>query len=327
MWEDVAKSLSNSESYVITTHVNPEGDAIGSEVALAAFLRDLGKRVTIVNSSPTPVNCAFMDPTDSIKVYPDDCDPSILKETDIVVIVDVNNWDHLGGFADALRESPVPRVCIDHHQGGDEDFADIVVTDTSAAATGVIVYELIRYMGGEITPQIATACYAAIITDTGSFRYSNTDERVFQIATDLTRMGVDPFLIHRKIFSRTPEAVKLLGSVLNTLENTPDGKLAWIHATGAMFDKSGAAYEDSDGILEIVRSTQGVEFCAFFKELPDGRIKVSLRSNGKVDVYEIARSHGGGGHRMAAGMALDGPMDRAIQLLINDCAENYIPRS
>ena len=94
-----------------------------------------------------------------------------------------------------------------------------------------------------------------------------------------------------------------------------------------MFDESGAAYEDSDGILEIVRSTQGVEFCAFFKQLPDGRVKVSLRSNGKVDVYEIARSHGGGGHRMAAGVALDGPMNKAIQLLINDCAENYIPRS
>ncbi len=327
MWEDVAKSLSNNESYVITTHVHPEGDAIGSEVALALFLRDLGKRVTIVNSSPTPDNCVFMDPTNSIRVYPDNYEPSILKEADMVLIVDVNNWDHLGVFADAVRESPVPRICIDHHQGGDRDFADIVVTDTSAAATGVVVYELIRYMGGEITPQIATAVYTAIVTDTGSFRFSNTDARVFQIAADITRVGVDPFLIHRKMFSRTPEAVKLLGSVLNTLESTPDGKLAWIHATGAMFDETGAAYDDSDGILEIVRSTQGVEFCAFFKELPGGRIKVSLRSNGKVDVYEIARGYGGGGHRMAAGMALDGPMDRAIQLLINDCSENYIPRS
>jgi phosphoesterase RecJ-like protein len=325
MWEDVAKSLSNNESFVISTHVHPEGDAIGSEVALAAFLRDLGKRVAIVNSSPTPQNCTFMDPTNSIRVYPDEYDPRVLEEADIVVIVDVNNWDHLGVFADAVRKSPLPRICIDHHQGGDPDFADILVTDTSAAATGVIVYELIQSMGGEITPPIAAAIYAAIITDTGSFRFSNTDERVFQIATEITRMGVDPFLAHRQVFSRTPAAVKLLGAVLNTLETTPDGKMAWIHVTRAMFDKAGAVHEDSDGILEIVRSTHGVEFCFLLKELPDGRIKVSLRSNGNVDVYEIAKTYGGGGHRMASGMALDGPMDRAIQSLVKNCAENFIP--
>ena len=173
------------------------------------------------------------------------------------------------------------------------------------------MYELIQFMGGEITPQIATAVYAAIITDTGSFRFSNTDERVFQIATDITRMGVDPFLAHRRVFSRTPAAVKLLGAALNTLENTPDGRLAWIHVTRAMFDKAGAVHEDSDGILE----------------LPEGKIKVSLRSNGNVDVYEIARKYGGGGHRMASGLTLDGPMDRAIQSLVKDCAESYIPRS
>ena len=115
--------------------------------------------------------------------------------------------------------------------------------------------------------------------------------------------------------------------MLNTLESTPDGKLAWIHATRGMFDRAGAVHEDSDGILEIVRSTHGVEFCMFFKELSNGRIKVSLRSNGNVDVYGIAKNYGGGGHRMASGMALDGPMERAIESLVNDCVENYIPRS
>ena len=324
MWKEVADELRNNERFVVTTHVHPEGDAIGAEVALAAFLEDLGKQVTIVNSSPTPQNSGFMDPEGVIRVYPTDYDSRVLEEAHRVVIVDVNTWSHLGGFAEALKASPVPRICIDHHQGGDPDFAKVVVEDTSAAAAGLLIYELIRSMDGEITPRIANAVYAAIITDTGTFRFSNTDERVFRAATELTRLGVDPFSMHRHIYSRTPAAVKLLGTVLSTLQGTPDGKLAWIHATRDMFDKTGATYEDSDGLLEIVRSTQGVEFCFFFKELPSGKIKVSLRSNGKVDVYEIANSHGGGGHRMASGASLGGPMQKAIDALVSD-SKKYIP--
>ena len=324
MWDRVAEELDRNDRFVITTHVNPEGDAIGAEVALAAFLTDRGKSATIVNSSPTPTNCRFMDSGGAIRVYPDAFDRKILTRADRVVIVDVNNWAHIGEFGKALREDDTPRICIDHHQGGDADLAATVVTDTSAAAAGLLVYELIRFMGGEMTPAIVDAVYAAIITDTGTFRFSNTDERVFTAATELIRLGADPFVIHRHIFSHAPATVKLLGMVLNTLDATPDGKLAWIHASRDMFDKAQAKYEDSDGMLEIVRYTHGVEFCLFFKELPSGTIKVSLRSNGKVDVYEIARQHGGGGHRMASGVSLKGPMDRAIKRLV-DTAKQHIP--
>lgn len=319
MWKDVQKAILAHEDFVVTTHVHPEGDAIGSEVALGAFLQNLGKRVTIVNSSPTPLNSAFMDPTGAIRVYPDNYDAQILERADAVVIVDVNNWKHLGRFGEALKESSTPRICIDHHQGGDADIAEIYVRDTGAAAAGLLVYELIKFMGGKITAPIADAVYAALITDTGTFRFSNTNERVFLAATELIQQGVDPFAIHRQVYSRTPQAVKLLGSVLGTLSTTADGKLAWIHATRDMFEKAGANYEDSDGLLEIVRSTRGIEFCLFFKELPSGKIKVSLRSNGKVDVYEIAKNHGGGGHRMASGVSLNGPMKRAIETLIKEC--------
>jgi phosphoesterase RecJ-like protein len=324
MWNDVAKTIGDHKTFVVTTHVHPEGDAIGSEIALAAFLEDLDKQVTIVNSSPTPQNSAFMDPAGTIKVYPKDYDAKTLERADVVIILDVNSWAHLGLFADALKKSSKPRVCIDHHQGGDSGFADILVKDTSAAAAGLMIYDLIHFMNGEVTPRIAEAVYASIITDTGTFRFSNTDERVFQAATELARLGVDPFTLYRHVFSKTPAAVKLLGTVLNTLKTTADGKLAWIHASRDMFIKLGADYEDSDGILDIVRSTRGVEFCLFFKELPSGRIKVSLRSNGKVDVYEIAKSYGGGGHRMASGVSMDGPMKRAIDSFIK-AVEKYIP--
>ncbi len=326
MWNDVVRAIGDHQRFVITTHVNPEGDAIGSEIALAAFLEDLGKEPTIVNSSPTPQNSRFLDPSRSIRVYPGDYDARILEKTDCTVILDVNNWDHLGAFAATLKASTQPRLCIDHHVGGDADIADIVVSDTSAAATGLQIYELIRFMKGKMTPRIADAVYAAIITDTGTFRFSNTDERVLRAATELVRSGVEPFVIHRQVFQRSPAAVKLVGPVLSTLESTSDGKLAWIHATRAMFEKAEAEYEDSDGLLEIVRSTSGVEFCLFFKELPSGKIKVSLRSNGRVDVYEIAKSHGGGGHRMAAGATLNGPMKNAIDSFTKECAQRLVPR-
>ena len=319
MWEGVQKAILANEEFVLTTHVNPEGDAIGSEVALAEFLAGLGKRVTIINSSPTPPNSGFLDPTGAIRVYPESHDPQILSRADVAMIVDVNNWKHLGKFGEVLKGSSATRVCIDHHQGGDADIADVYVQDTGAAAAGLLIYELIKFMGGEMTPRIIDAVYTALITDTGTFRFSNTDERVFQAATELIRHGVDPFEIHKQVYSRTPQAVKLLAAVINTLDSTPDGKLAWIHATREMFENAGAQYEDSDGLLEIVRSTRGVEFCLFFKELPSGKIKVSLRSNGKVNVYEIAKRHGGGGHMMASGLSLEGPMKRAIDTLVREC--------
>jgi phosphoesterase RecJ-like protein len=324
MWDEVADIIRANKRFVLTTHIHPEGDAIGAEVALGSFLADQGKSVTIVNSSPTPPSSAFMDPNETIHVYPDDYENRILDDTDVVMIVDVNNWAHLGGFARVLQRSDKPRVCIDHHQGMEEGFADVVVSDTTAAAAGLLVYELIKFMGGAITPRIAEAVYAALITDTGTFRFSNTDERVFTAATELTRLGINPFELHRLVFSKTPSAVKLLGAVINTIQSTPDGRLAWIHATRDMFERAGADYDDSDGLLDIVRSTQGVEFCLFFKELPDGHVKVSLRSNGRVNVYEMAKSFGGGGHRMASGMTLEGPMEDAIRNAVRT-AKTYLP--
>lgn len=325
-WDRVAKIINENDRFVVSTHIHPEGDAIGAEVALASFLEDLGKRATIVNSSPTPANCAFLDPEARIRVYPDDYDPSVLEDCDVVVIVDVGNWEHLGPFREAVKRSSKVRICIDHHQDADEGFADPLVLDTRAAAAGLLIYELIKHMNGKITPRIAEAVYAAIITDTGTFRFTNTDERVFRAAMELTHSGIEPFKLHRQMFSKTPAAVKLLGPVISTLDMTPDGRLAWIYATQSMLRDIGAEYEDSDGLIDVVRSMKDLEFCLFFKELADGRVKVSLRSNGNVDVFEIARRFGGGGHRMASGLSIDGPLELAIEKVVTVCAEEYLPK-
>lgn len=325
MWKDVQRYITGHKRFVVTSHIHPDGDAIGSEVALAAFLKDLGKRVSVINSSPTARNNAFLDPDNTIMVYPGDGSVRALDEADVVFILDVNSWSHVGKFGEALRKSDKPRICIDHHQGSDEGFADVVVSDTTAAATGLLIYELILAMGGEITPVIAEAVFATLVTDTGTFRFSNTDERVFLAAAALCRLGVNPFVIHRHVFSKTGGAVKLLGAVLQTMQSTADGKIAWIRATREMFREAGANYEDSDGLLDVVRAIHGVEYCFFFKELKDGSVKISLRSNGRVDVHQIAKSLGGGGHRMAAGVTVGGPMDRAIESVISTCEKKYPP--
>ncbi len=319
MWEDVSKFIRKHKSFVLTTHINPEGDAVGSELALAAFLRDLGKRVTIVNSSPTPANCSFLQGVREIRLYPGDYTAGVLENADAVMIVDVNNWEHVGPFGAEVRKSDKPRACIDHHQAVEEGFAGITVSDTRAAAAGLLIYDLIVSMQGEITPPIAEAVYTAIFTDTGSFRFSNTDERVFRAAADLCSKGVNPFAVYRKVYAKRWGAARLIGHSLSTLASAADGKIAWIHVTQSMFGKAGAEYEDSDALLELIRPVEGVELCLVFKEVADGGIKVSLRSNGKVDAFAIAKRHGGGGHRMAAGMTLNGPMETAMEKLIAEC--------
>jgi phosphoesterase RecJ-like protein len=321
MWQDVAAIIEKHRSFLITTHINPEGDAVGSEVGLALFLQSLGKKTAIVNSSPTPANCLFLPLAGSIKVYPEDDTPGLLENADAVFIVDVNSWQHVGPLGDAIRASAKPRVCIDHHQGPETGFADVIVSDTKAAAAGLLIFDLIKDMRGEITPDIAEALYTAISTDTGSFRFSNTDARVFRAAADLCAKGAKPFSVFKKVNAKRWGAARLIGAALSTLEKTADGKIAWIHVTEEMFEESGADYEDSDGLLELVRPVRGVEICIIFKEVPGGAVKVSMRSNGAVDAFAIAKLHGGGGHRLAAGMTVPGPIGKAIAKTISECAE------
>lgn len=322
MWEKIAGFIDEHTSFLLTTHINPEGDAIGSEIALKAYLENRGKTVTIVNSSPTPRNCEFLDPGGVIHEYPARYEPAMMEAADAVIILDVNGWIHLGAFAEAVKAGGKPRACIDHHRGIEDGIADVMVNDITAASAGLLVYEFIKAVGGEITPVIANAVYASLITDTGTFRFTNTNERAFRAAAELCTAGANPFEIHRLVFgNHSWEAAQLLGPVMNTLESASDGKLAWIHMTNDMRRTANAHYEDSDGIIDLIRGIKGVELCIFFKETDHGSIKISLRSNGQVDAYRIARKHGGGGHRMAAGITLTGDMRSVIDTVVGEALD------
>lgn len=322
MWDDFKRIIDSYDAFVITSHVNPDGDAIGSEVALRLFLEDLDKSAVVVNSSPTPDTLTFLDPEGEIRIFDEAAHAGLLDDVDAVIILDANNDDQVGLLARPLRKASLVRVCVDHHQAPSNDFAEVIVSDTSAAATGILVYDLIHAMGGEVTRAIADALYAALITDTGTFRFSNTDVRAFEVAADLTRRGADPFSIHRQVFgSRSWGAARVMGPVLSTVQSDAGGRLVWIHATPAMLERAGARYDDMDGFVDLVRAIKGVELVLFFKETQDGQVKVSLRSNGKVDAFAIAEHFGGGGHRMASGMRVDGPLDQAIEHVVSVCRQ------
>jgi phosphoesterase RecJ-like protein len=304
----------------VSSHINPDGDAIGSEMGLAYFLREQGKSVMIMNSTDTPEVLRFLDPDEEICVYGEPETQNLLDRVDAAIIVEVNNWEHLGYIGRALQSRSLPRACIDHHQESLAGFADYTVTDTTAAATGILILELIRAAGTPLTRPMAEALYAAIITDTGTFRFSNTDERALRAAADLCAAGCNAFEMHRKVFgSKTWGAGRMLGPVFSTLESAAGGKLAWISATLEMVNNAGGTHDDMDGFVDLVRAIKGVELVVFFKETSEGDIKVSLRSNGNVDAHAIAQSFGGGGHIMASGMRVPGPLSNAIDLVTREC--------
>jgi len=320
MWNTIREFIDRHDSFVLTSHINPDGDAIGSEIGLAHFLRSLGKQVLVMNSSETPEVLRFLDPEDEIHVYGEPGSRELLDAVDAVFIVDVNNWEHIGNIGRTLQARKLPRACIDHHQASMSGFADCTVSDTSAAATGILILELIRDYRVAMTRPIAEALFAAIITDTGTFRFSNTDARALHAAADLCDAGCNAFEMHRKVFgSKTWGAGRMLGPVLSTLESAAGGRLAWISATIEMVNNAGATHDDMDGFADLVRSIKGVELVIFFKEMLEGEVKVSLRSNGNVDAHAIAKHFGGGGHIMASGMRVPGPLSSAIDLVTREC--------
>jgi len=322
MWESVHRIIRTYDSFLITAHVNPDGDAIGSEMALKSFLENLDKQAVVANASATPDPLVFLDPAAEIMHCPSGLPSGLLDDIDAIFVLDLNNWEQLGAVASAIQHSPLPRVCIDHHEDASEEFASVMISDTRAAATGILIYELIQSMKGKIDKQIADALYATIITDTGTFRFSNTDARALRAAADLVERGADPFALHRHVFgNKTWAAGRLMGPLLSTMESAADGRLAWISASLEMLRAAGATYDDTEGFADLVRAIRGVELVLFFKETGDGHVKVSLRSNGNVDAYALARQLGGGGHRMASGARVDGPLDDAVRRVVATCLQ------
>jgi phosphoesterase RecJ-like protein len=304
----VAEAIAAGRRFVLSSHARPDGDAIGSQLAMAFALDALGKDVTIVNRDPVPATLAPFPGTSRIVVA-----ERVDEAFDAAIIMECSSLDRTG--VAGLDRSPV--INIDHHQGNTA-YGAVNWFDPAAAACAEMVFEVIRALGVRMTPEIATHLYVGILTDTGSFHYSGTSARTFDIARQLVEAGVDPSSVARTVFdSNTLGRLKLFGAVLSEIELEHDGRLALMRVDHAMTSAAGGTYEDTEGLINLPLTVKEIRASVFFKEIGAAEYRVSLRSKGAIDVAAVARQFGGGGHKNAAGCAVAGTFGEARQTIIS----------
>ena len=320
---EFAAPLAPGQRVCLTTHVNPDGDGLGSEAGLTHLLRARGIDAVITNPTPTPSRFAFLfgelpgiDRTgEAVRE---------IRRADMIIVLDICDLGRLGMLHDAVRDRGVPVGCIDHHVSTGVLPPGPRFLDPAAAATGELVFELAAANGWTMTEDAARGLYVALLTDTGGFRFSNTRPRTLRIAAELLETGVDPEEIYLEVYARAPEGrPRLFAEALQTLVVEPERGLAWVTVPPGAIERLGVSSDDLDGVVEFPRSIEGVRMALLFREMSQGRIKVSLRSVGNVDVAAFAKGFGGGGHTKAAGLALTGSLAE-VQAAVLTAARAYL---
>ncbi|PIU68173.1 MAG: bifunctional oligoribonuclease/PAP phosphatase NrnA [Armatimonadetes bacterium CG07_land_8_20_14_0_80_40_9] len=302
--EQIIKIIKGEQRFIVTSHINPDGDSIGSILALGLALRKVGKEVTIFSFDPIPKVYNFLPRIDLITR---DIPFSLPK---VVIVLDCGEIDSMIPSLSKLITPSSIVINIDHHQGNSK-FGDYCYLDPKAAAVGEQIYKIIGLLGIRIDKEIAPSLYVAILTDTGSFKFINTTADTFRIASSLVKSGANPALISQKVYENKPLGlVRLMGLALTTLKLNKKRELAYLTITQDMLKKSKINNPEVRVITDFIRSIQGLKVVLVFRETKGKEIKVSLRSKGEeIDVNRIASKFGGGGHQAAAGCTLKGPIE------------------
>ena len=317
-WPRLIELINQHQRFTITTHVRPDADAIGSAVGLAAMLQRMGKLVRIINPSETPSYLQWLDFGGWVRKLGQNVTEDEALDTDAHVIVDTSAWVQIGDVADIYRKTEATKIVLDHHASSD-DLGAHNFKDVSAAAAGVLVTELYREVGLTPLPEVATALYCAIATDTGWFRFPSVDGRTMRVGGELIDAGAEPNKIHKRLYERSSLArLKLQSRMLDRIETTYDGQLAYSYILRSDIDALGAHPSESEGFVNQCLTIEGVEAAFLTVEQIDGRMKTSLRGRPPVNVAAVAEKHGGGGHKLAAGVMLDGPIESVIEQLVAD---------
>ena len=305
--EEIGEVLRSRQSFILLSHVRPDGDAIGSQLALGFSLLAMGKSVRMVNEDGLPETLAFLPGSERIESPP--ADP---VDAEVAIALDTATKPRLGDAALHAASSADIWINIDHHISNPK-YGDLNLIDSTSPATGEILYDLITQLDLPMPDESRDAIYVAVSTDTGSFQYPSTTARTYEMAADLVRRGLDVGAINSKTYDEQPyRRLELMRALLNTLELSPDGLVAdWTMRDQTRIDLA-LRPEDSEGLIDIIRAIRGVQVALFFEELPDGKIRVSMRSKDRrYDVCKVAMEFGGGGHALAAGIRMKGPLEEA----------------
>lgn len=306
-WQEMLQG----QTYAIACHLRPDGDVLGSALALAHVLKSNGKDVTVIAEDGVPDNYAFIPGSESVVTHID-------KDFDYGILVDSEATKRVGEAAARVLNSAKKKACIDHHVPNGE-WGDVRVVDASASATAVVLYEMFSANDIPIDRDCATQLMAALVADTGGFRFGNTNARAFEIAAHLTELGAEPSTIYRMIFDSKPvRAVKLLGRALGSLQCDDKGRVVWAEITRKDLDELRATDADTDSIVHHVGAVKSAQVAILFRETKPDSVRISLRSRGGYDVDRVARVFGGGGHKAAAGCTVHAPLKEAEKKVVDE---------
>jgi len=311
----IGEALRKVKGVLITAHERPDGDAIGSAIALDLALRCLGIRTVVMLADPVPELYRFLKGTESI------LQPSALGwQPEAVVALDSTEWDRVGGFIQKFLPGTLT-VNIDHH-ASNREFADLNWVDVKAAATGEMVLDLIQYWQVPIDPDMASALYTAMATDTGFFQHGNTTAQVLSKCARLAELGANPHFISEQIHEyKSFESLKALGFALSSIQLSPKGSVAWIGLSLEDMERLQVKEEELEGFVNYPKSIKGVEIGILFRQVEPRKVRVGLRSRGQVDVSAIAQVFGGGGHYRAAGCTVEGALPEVMEQVVRLCCQ------
>jgi phosphoesterase RecJ-like protein len=299
-YRKIADLIRKSRRFIVASHVSPDGDAIGSELAICSVLKRLGKSAKVMSENGIPSNFAFLDGSSEVG-------PAQNMEADAAIVVDSSDLERTGNVAPVLARCPII-VNIDHHKSN-TGFGTVNLVDHSAGSTAEIVYRLLKMLAAPLTGGEADALFSGIMTDTGCFRFPTTSSSTMRVAAELLDLGAEPYRLATEIFwNRSVSGIKLLSRALGTIETALGGRIATMEVTRDMLESSGADQLDTEGFANYPRLIGGVLVGILLREMDKGTYRVSLRSKESVDVNEIARAFGGGGHRTAAGFRIKGEL-------------------
>lgn len=303
----IVEAVRARRRFVVSSHARPDGDSIGSQLAMAFALREMGKDVRVVNADPAPGPMQAFPGVADIEVA-----PRVREAFDAAIIMECSDLARTGvAGLDAFF-----LVNLDHHPGN-TGFGHLNWFDPSAAACGEMVFDLVRALNVPLTLEIATHVYLAILTDTGSFHYSNISPRTFDICRQAIEAGVDPVSLARSVYdSSNMGRLKLFGSVLSAMQIDSSGRIAIIYLDHEMARAAGGTYEDTEGLINLPLTVKEIEAVVFFKQIEGDEYRVSMRSKGDIDIGLVAKEFGGGGHKNAAGCAVTGPIDTLQRVLV-----------